>query len=106
MTRDTYFEMCEMLGQEPVESEIPVDFEDFPLLVQQSVHLYQLLEDRWDTMGGGYLGKNYSNVFDFFELYEVESSEALLMLEFMRHIDAVRGQLVAEKLKAKSPATK
>ena len=106
MTRDTYFEMCEMLGQEPVESEIPVDFEDFPLLVQQSVHLYQLLEDRWDTMGGGYLGKNYSNVFDFFKLYEVESSEALLMLEFMRHIDATRGQLVAEKLKAKSPATK
>ena len=106
MTKDTYFEMCEMLGQEPVESEIPPDPNDFPYLVQQALGIYSLLEDRWDTMGGGYLGKNYSNVFDFFRLYEVDNQEALLILEFIQHIDAVRSKLVAEKLKTKSPATK
>jgi hypothetical protein len=106
MTKESYFEMCEMLGQEPVESEIPVDINDLPALVQQSLSIYNLLEDRWDTMGGSYLGKNYSSVFEFFKLYEIDNSETLLILEILQHIDAVRSKLVAEKIKAKSPATK
>jgi hypothetical protein len=106
MSKDAYFEMCEMLNQEPLESEIPVDMDDFPVMVQQTLTIYSMLEDRWDTMGGGYLGKNYSNIFDFFKLYEVDNSESLLMLEFLQHIDAVRSKIVAEKIKAKSPATK
>ena len=106
MTKETYFEMCEMLGEEPIEAEIPVDPNDFPPLVQQCLTIYSLLEDRWDSVGGGYLGKNYSIIFNFFELYEVDSIESLLMLEFIQHIDAIRSKIVAEKIKAKSPATK
>lgn len=101
MTKETYFEMCEMLGQEPIESEIPIDPNDFPLLVQDTLSIYNLLEDRWDSMGGGYLGKNYSTVFNFFKLYEIEESEALLVLDILQHVDAVRAKLVAEKLKTK-----
>lgn len=101
MTKETYFEMCEMLGQEPVESEIPIDPNDFPLLVQDTLAMYNLLEDRWDSMGGGYLGKNYSTIFNFFKLYEIEESEALLVLDILQHVDAVRAKLVAEKLKTK-----
>jgi hypothetical protein len=106
MSKDAYFEMCEMLGQEPLEEEIPVDSGDFPALVQQTLVIYSLLEDRWDSMGGGYLGKNYNNVFDFFSLYEIFKEEAILVLEFLQHIDVVRSKLVAEKIKATSPATK
>jgi hypothetical protein len=106
MSKDAYFEMCEMLGQEPLEHEIPVDPGDFPDLVQQTLVIYSLLEDRWDSMGGGYLGKNYNNVFDLFSLYEIFKEEAILVLEFLQHIDVVRSKLVAEKIKAKSPATK
>lgn len=106
MTREAYFEMCEMLGEEPLESDIPVDPNEFPVLVQQSLAIYSLLEDRWDTMGGGYLGKNYSNVFEFFKLHDLNRAESLLVLEFLQHIDAIRSKLVAEKIKAKSPASK
>lgn len=106
MTKESYFEMCEMLGQEPVESEIPVDISDFSDLVQTALVIYSLLEDKWDTMNGGYLGKNYTTVFDFFGLYEVEKEEVLLMLEILQHVDVIRSKLVAEKIKAKSPATK
>lgn len=106
MTKETYLEMCEMLGQEPNEADIPPDINDFPHIVQLSLVIYSFLEDRWDTMGGMYLGKVYSTIFDFFRLYEVDNQEALLILEFIQHIDAVRSKLVAEKLKAKSPATK
>jgi hypothetical protein len=105
MTKDTYFEMCEMLGEEPLESEIPLDSTDFPIIVQQSLSIYNLLEDRWDTMNGGYLGKNYSNVFEFFKLHELDRAESLLVLEFLQHVDAVRSKLVAEKIITKSPAS-
>ena len=106
MTKDKYFEMCEILGEEPIESEIPLDSSDFPVLVQQALMIYGYLEDRWDSMGGGYLGKNYSIVFKFFDLFEVDNTETLLMLELLQQIDIIRSKLVAEKLKQKSPATK
>lgn len=106
MTKEAYFEMCEALGQEPIEEEIPVDPHEFPLLVQQALTIYGLLEDRWDSMGGGYLGKIYATVFDFFKLYEIEETEQLLVLEFLQHIDSVRIKLISEKIKAKSPTTK
>ena len=47
MTKDTYFEMCELLGNTPIASEIPVDFDDFPLEVQQSFTVYRMLRDDW-----------------------------------------------------------
>ena len=33
MTRERYFKMCEQLGQEPKEEEIPLDASDFPDIV-------------------------------------------------------------------------
>lgn len=103
MTRDTYFEMCEQLGQEPVESEIPVDLNDLPALVQQCLTIYGMLEDRWDSMGGGYLGKSYNTVFDFFRLYQIEEAEQVLGIELLQHVDNVRIKIIQEKIKAKSP---
>jgi hypothetical protein len=58
MTKETYFEMCEMLNQEPLDAEIPVDINDFSDLVQHCFMAYGILPDRWDSMGGGYMGKD------------------------------------------------
>ena len=107
MTKDAYFEMCEMLGQDPIEEEIPVEVSDFPDLVQQCFVLYGILADNWDSMGGGYMGKDYSIVFNLLQVYQItEPEEILLCLDFLQHMDSVRSKLVAEKIKATSPATK
>jgi hypothetical protein len=104
MTKDAYFEMCEMLGQEPLEHEIPVEVSDFPELVQQCFVIYGMLPDRWDSMGGGYMGKDYGIVFQLFDVYNiVDNEEILLCLDFLQHMDGVRQKLIAEKIKAKSP---
>jgi hypothetical protein len=104
MNKETYFEMCEMLGQEPLEHEIPVEVGDFPDLVQQCFVIYQMLPDSWDTMGGGYMGKDYSIVFQLFVVYSiVDNEEILLCLDFLQHMDGVRQKLIAQKLKSKSP---
>lgn len=106
MTKQSYFDMCEELQVEPLLEEIPVEIEDFPPLVQQSFLLYNLLEDRWDTMGGGYLGKNYTIIFQLFELHEILAEEQLLVLQFLQCMDAIRQKIVSDKIKQKSPPTK
>ena len=105
MTKDTYFEMCEALGTTPIESEIPVDLEDFVYLVQQCIQIYYILPDIWDPMGGNYLGKDYSIVFKLMKLYLISKHDSLLALEFLQCIDSVRSKLISAKQKQKSPQT-
>lgn len=107
MTKEAYFEMCEMLGEEPVESEIPTEINDFPILVQTAFAIYGILTDRWDTFSGYYLGKDYTLLFSLLDLHQVEACEKPLMLELLQHIDSIRSKIIADKVKNnKSPATK
>ena len=106
VTKETYYEMCEMLGEEPTEENTPVDFADFPDLVQQCFVIYRILSDNWDTMNGNYMGKDYTIVFKLFDLYELDRGESLVAIELLQYIDMTRSKSVSEKLKAKSPATK
>lgn len=104
MSKDAYFEMCEMLKQEPIDEEVPLELADFPELVQQCFIVYGILPDQWDSMGGGFMGKDYSIVFSLFQVYDiVDPAEVLLCLDFLQHMDGVRQKLIAEKIKSKSP---
>ena len=105
MTKDTYFEMCEALGNEPLESEIPVDFEDFPLEVQQAFNAYKMLRDEWDTMSGVYLGKSLIGVKDILEATEIDISEHKLVIMLIRLIDNVRSEEINNKKKTQEPAS-
>jgi hypothetical protein len=99
MTKEQYFEMCEMMGTEPDESQIPVDMEDFPDEVQQAFQIYYLLRDVWEGMSGTYMGKDFSTIFEFFGLYDIDPQDQLLTLGFIRQIDSVRGDIFHEKQK-------
>ncbi len=105
MTKETYFEMCEALGNEPVESEIPVDFEDFPLEVQQAFSVYRMLRDEWDTMNGLYLGKSLIGIKDILEATEVEPDEHKLITMLVRMIDSVRADEINRKEQNKKPVS-
>jgi hypothetical protein len=104
MTKDQYFEMCEMLGSEPLDSEIPVEFEDFPLEVQQAFNAYRMLRDEWDTMNGNYLGKSLIGVKDVLEATEIEQSEQKFIIMLIRMIDTVRSDEINNKKKTEKPA--
>ena len=106
MTKDAYFEMCEMLGSDPVDSEIPIELNDFPDLLQQSFIIYGMLSDIWEGMSGAYLGKDFSLLFNLFDLYDISTrEEKLLATDFIKHIDSVRSKLISEKQKATKPAS-
>jgi hypothetical protein len=105
MTKEQYFEMCEMLGSEPLESEIPVEFEDFPLEVQQAFNAYRMLRDEWDTMSGTYLGKSLIGVKDVLEATEIDPSEQKFIIMLIRIIDNVRSEEINSKKKTQEPAS-
>ena len=96
MTKDDYFEMCEALGSEPLEEEIPVEYEDFCLDVQEALGIYQKLRDEWDTMNGVYLGKNYVGLLDILELLEVPVEDRRTQFELIGIIDRHRSKAIAD----------
>lgn len=99
MTKHQYFEMCEALGSEPIEEEIPVELSDFPLEVQEMFNIYYLMADVWDGMSGTYQGKNTSIVFDLFDLYKIDKEDRLVYLMLISGIDNIRRKLINEKVK-------
>jgi hypothetical protein len=105
MTKHQYFEMCEALGTEPVEEQIPIEFEDFPLEVQQAFNAYRMLRDEWDTMSGTYLGKSLIGIKDVLEATEIDLSEHKFIIMLIRMIDAVRSEEVNNHKKMQEPAS-
>lgn len=104
MTKEIYFEMCEALGNEPIESEIPIEFDDFPIEVQQAFNAYRMLRDEWDTMNGNYLGKSFIGIKDVLEATEIEPSEQKFIIMLIRMIDTVRSDEINNKKKMEKPA--
>lgn len=95
MTKEAYFEMCEMMGSEPIESEIPIDFNDFPVTVQQAFGVYSKLRDEWDTMNGNYMGKSYAGILDILTILEVPVEDRKTMFELIGLIDKYRSEMIA-----------
>ena len=95
MTKEVYYEMCEALNSEPIDSEIPVEFEDLHLDVQEAFIIYNTLQDNWDTMNGGYLGKNFAGILDVLELFEVDDRKVTFQL--IRKLDEYRSKALAAR---------
>lgn len=96
MTKAAYFEMCEALGSEPLEEEIPVDYEDLLVDVQEALSMYHKLRDEWDTMNGVYLGKSYAGILDIFEIQGVPVEDRKMLYDLIGVIDAHRSKAIAD----------
>ena len=92
MTKQQYFEMCEMLGSEPVDAEIPVEADDLPTEAQTALEIYNILQDQWDSMAGRYEGKNLSNIKHIFDIWSIPTTEQKIMLELILVIDSIRSE--------------
>jgi len=79
MTRNKYFELCEQMGNEPLEEEIPPDWEDLPDIMVYAVNTFNMLGDRVYA-DIGYTGKDYTNLSHYIELYEIEDKEYFLQI--------------------------
>jgi hypothetical protein len=88
--------MCEALGSDPVESEIPTEYEDLPLEVQEAVRIYNNLQDSWDYMGGNYIGKNLTGFKDILSIFEVAVEDHRAVYELIMRIDRIRSKSIQD----------
>ena len=74
MTRERYLDLCEQMGNEPIEEEIPPDWDDFPEIVTLAANTFSQLGDRIQA-DIGYIGKDYTNVNHYMDLYGIDDKE-------------------------------
>lgn len=97
MSQDRYFKMCEQLGKEPNEKEIPPSWEELPEIVQIAVNIFNSLGDRvYPDIG--YVGKDYTNFSFLLELYKVEHEREFLF-EIVTILDGRTVKKSSEQLK-------
>lgn len=105
MTKQAYFEMCEMLKTEPVDSDIPVSMDDLPPEVQYTFHVYRTLRDEFDPMSGKYIGKSLIGIADIFDILEVDKQDRYITLLLIQLIDSVRRDAINKETSQDTPAT-
>lgn len=99
MTREQYLEMCEMLGDEPREEDIPIEFVDLQDEVQEAFQVYSMLQDNIDSMNGVYLGKVKAGILDIFTIMEVADPKTCYQI--IQLIDSERASILNAKHKNK-----
>ena len=59
---------------------MPLEVSDLPSEVQVAFFIFAFLEDNWEGMSGTYLGKHWSNVEYFFNLYNIEDPKTTITI--------------------------
>jgi hypothetical protein len=96
MTKETYLEMCETLGNTPLPEEIPLELEDLFIEVQYAFSIYSELRDDWDTMNGDFLGKHLEGILDIFIINDVPAEDRKVLLSIINIIDKCRVKISRE----------
>lgn len=96
MTKAQYFEMCTMLNTEPKDSDIPIEFDDLVMEVQEALVIYNNIQDRWDYMGGNYIGKDLTYIDTVFRLYDVPGELQKPIFELLNQIDRIRAKQIQD----------
>ena len=82
---------------------MPLDYSVFPEEVQMAFFMYSLLSDRWDGASGSFMGKDWSQCTQLFELWEVENQKIILF--FMKVYERIVVEHRAEQQDAERKAT-
>jgi hypothetical protein len=104
MNLDQYLEMCEQMGWEPDEEQMPKDPSQLSLNVQQALILFNALPDNWEGMSGTWMGKDYSGLMSIMEIYEIDDRRAVF--ELLKVAEAEAGKYYAQKAKQQESLSK
>ena len=96
--------MCEQMGWEPTEDDMPLDPGTFEIEAQQALILLNSLPDRWDGMSGTWMGKDYSGLSAILDIYEVQDKRQVF--ELLQIAEAELGKFYAQKQKEQEAMSK
>jgi hypothetical protein len=97
MTKGRYLELCEELGSEPLDSELPVDLDDMPVEVEQAYHVYGILPANFDSFNGVYYGKYLEQAPTIMDLMGAKPKQEIMKVLII--IDSIEREEINRKRK-------
>jgi|TARA_A100001015_G_C15042220_1_gene740518 hypothetical protein len=104
MSAEQYFDMCEQMGWEPREEDIPVDPSTLSLECQQCLIVLNALPDKWEGMSGTWMGKDYAGLEAIMNIYEIEDRKSVF--ELLRAGESEMSKYYAQKRKEQDSLAK
>lgn len=105
--KEKYLDICDAMGVEPVMEDMPIDYEDLPIEVQDVMSLHSFLPSRIAEFSGTYLGKDYGNLSFLFNMHGIdEKSWQMFYFRVMMLIDSIQMSILDKKRKAKEASSK
>jgi hypothetical protein len=95
--------MCEALGSEPIEEEIPIDREDLSIETQLVFHIYDKLPAKWEGYSGQYMGKELNLLPILCEEFDIDKFIRKYAWDIIPIIDSFVAEDIAKKIKSKQP---
>lgn len=96
--------MCEQMGWEPREEDMPLDPADLSIETQQALVLLNVLPDKWEGMSGSWMGKDYSGLEAIMNIYEIEDRRRVF--ELLQTGETELGKYYAQKRKEQDALAK
>ncbi len=96
--------MCEQMGWEPDENQIPIDPATLSLEVQHTLILLNSLPDKWEGMSGSWMGKDYSGLSAIMDIYEMEDRRSIF--ELLQICESELGKFYQQKQKEQESLAK
>ena len=97
MSIDQYLEMCEQMGWEPKDEEMPKDPSYLSYHVQCALILLNALPDMYAGMTGTWIGKDYAGLLDIMSIYQMDNQKNVF--ELLKIAETEYGKYSAEKAK-------
>jgi len=104
MTADQYIEMCEQMGWEIDEDQIPKDPSEMSLEAQQALVLLNSLPDNWEGMSGTWMGKDYSGLTAIMDIYEIDDRKTVF--ELLKVAETEMSKYYSDKAKQRESLAK
>ena len=104
MSQDQYIDMCEQMGWEPDEKQMPKDPSTLSFEIQQALLLLNVLPDKWEGMSGTWLGKDYAGLDAILRIYEIDKPRDVF--ELLQVAEKELGDYYAHKQKEKESLSK
>ena len=96
--------MCEQMGWEPKEEELPKDPAYLSYNIQCALVLYNALPDKWEGMSGSWMGKDYSGLMDIMNIYRIDNKREVF--DLLKIAEGEAGKFYAEKAKQQESLSK